>query len=293
MDSRRIEESELVLREDGAIYHLGLFPEDIADTIIVVGDQHRVAKISKYFTSIEVKKENREFVTHTGYFNGKRLTALSTGIGCDNIDIVLNELDALVNIDLKTRTIKQEKKSLNILRIGTSGSLQKDIPTGGFVVSEFGLGLDGLLHYYNFEEDEEEQMLLDEILKQTNYPKTAPELYLAKGSDVLLKQLSSDKTFTGITATANGFFGPQGRQLRLTPRLEGLNDKLSAFKFNEHIISNFEMETSALFGLGKLLGHNCSTICLILANRYHKTYIKDYPKAIDELIRYVLQRLTN
>ncbi|MFP5470835.1 MAG: phosphorylase, partial [Bacteroidia bacterium] len=186
----------------------------------------------------------------------------------------------------------QSKTSLNIVRIGTSGSLQKDIPTGSFVVSEFGLGLDGLLHFYNFEENEEEQTLLDEIIKQTSYPKTAPKLYLAKGNEALIQQLSSEETYLGITATANGFYGPQGRQLRLTPKIEGFNDRLSSFSYNNHIVSNLEMETSALFGLGKLLGHNCATICLILANRYNKTFIKDYPGGIDSLIRYVLQRLT-
>jgi uridine phosphorylase len=289
----RIAESELILREDGAIYHLGLLPEDIADDIIVVGDQNRVEKISSYFSSVEVKKESREFITHTGYFNGKRLSVISTGIGCDNIDIVLNELDALVNIDLKTRTEKVEKKSLNIVRIGTSGSLQEHIPVNSFVISELAMGLDGLLHFYPYKEDALEEELLQAILQQTNYPASAPKPYMAKGSDALIQKLSSDKTIKGITVTANGFYGPQGRQLRLAPKIEQFNEKLTAFKHKKYIVSNLEMETSALYGMGKLLGHNCATICVILANRYTKTFTKDYNQVIDDLIRYVLQRLTH
>ena len=292
MAINRIAESELILKDDGAIYHLGLLPEDIADDIIVVGDQNRVEKISRYFSSIEVKKENREFITHTGYFNGKRLSVISTGIGCDNIDIVLNELDALVNIDLKTRTEKTEKKSLNIVRIGTSGSLQEHIPINSFVISDYAMGLDGLLHFYQFKENALEDELLCAITEQTNYPDSAPKPYMVKGSDVLIDKLSSKETIKGITITANGFYGPQGRQLRLAPKIEQFNEKLTAFKHNNHLVSNLEMETSALYGLGKLLGHNCATICVILANRYTKTFTKDYDKIIDQLIQYVLKRLT-
>lgn len=289
--SKPIASSELVLNPDGSVYHLKLLPEQLANTVIVVGDQGRVEAISAYFESIECKVQNREFVTHTGIFNGKRITALSTGIGTDNIDIVVNELDALVNIDLKTRTIKSEHTSLNIIRIGTSGTLMKDIPVDSIVVSSFGLGFDGLMHFYKFEENAEERALLNEINVALNLPNELNKPYLVKADEKLFEKLSKD-FFTGITATASGFYGPQGRTLRLTPAVPDLNERMMHFAHNDMNITNFEMETSALYGLSRLLGHKACTACAIIANRANLEYSKDYKPTMDFLIRTVLERLT-
>lgn len=289
--SKPIASSELVLNADGSVYHLKLKPEQLADTVIVVGDQGRVEEISVYFESIECKVQNREFVTHTGIFNGKRITALSTGIGTDNIDIVLNELDALVNIDLKSRTIKPEHTSLNIIRIGTSGTLMKDIPVDSIVVSSFGLGFDGLMHFYKFEENSEERALLKEINIALNLPNELNKPYLVKADDRLFEILSKG-FFTGITATASGFYGPQGRKLRLTPAVPDLNERMMNFEHNNLNITNFEMETSALYGLSRLLGHKACTACAIIANRANLEYSKNYKPTMDLLIRTVLERLT-
>jgi uridine phosphorylase len=289
--SKPIASSELVLNADGSVYHLKLQPEQLADTVIVVGDQGRVEAISAYFDTIECKVQNREFVTHTGIFNGKRITALSTGIGTDNIDIVVNELDALVNIDLKTRTIKTEHTSLNIIRIGTSGTLMRDIPVDSIVVSSFGLGFDGLMHFYKFEENSEEKALLDQINIALNLPNELNKPYLVK-SDEKLFEILSKGFFTGITATASGFYGPQGRTLRLTPAVPDLNERMMNFAYNNLNITNFEMETSALYGLSRLLGHKACTACAIIANRANLEYSKNYKPTMDLLIRTVLERLT-
>lgn len=290
--SRIIEESELILRENGAIYHLGLLPEDVAETIIFVGDQNRVPKVSQHFDSIEVKKEVREFVTHTGILNGKRLSVISTGIGCDNIDIVMNELDALVNIDFSSRTIKTNKTSLDIVRIGTSGSLQKDIPVDSILISSHGLGLDGMLNYYNFEEKNNAKLLLDSISNHLNWGENLPPLRLAKADESLNKLLSSENTFSGITATANGFYGPQGRMLRLQPKKMDLNDKLTGFSHQNYRITNLEMETAAILGMGQLLGHKCASVNAILANRYTKEFSKNPAKIVEQAISNVLEKLT-
>jgi len=289
--SKPIASSELVLNPDGSVYHLKLKPEQLADTVIVVGDQGRVEAISAYFNTIECKVQNREFVTHTGTFNGKRITALSTGIGTDNIDIVVNELDALVNIDLSTRTIKSEHKALNIIRIGTSGTLMKDIPVDSIVVSSFGLGFDGLMHFYKFEENNEEKSILKEINAALNLPNELNKPYLVKADEKLFEILSKG-FFTGITATASGFYGPQGRTLRLTPAVPDLNERMMQFAYNDLNITNFEMETSALYGLSRLLGHSACTACAIIANRANLEYSKDYKPTMDILIRTVLERLT-
>lgn len=282
--------SELILNPDGSIFHLHLLPEQIAQDIIVVGDQGRVETISKHFDTIECKVSNREFTTHTGIFRGKRFSALSTGIGTDNIDIVLNELDALVNIDLKTREIKEKKTSLNIVRIGTSGALQGDIPVDSFVASSHGMGLDGLLNYYAGMADCDEPAIAEAFMKHAGWLKGLPYPYVVKASEKLLNLLAHDQ-IQGITATAPGFYGPQGRELRLKPALPDLNEKLGSFRFEKHRVTNFEMETSALYGLGKLLGHECCTICAIIANRVLKGYSKDYKAAIERLIVLVLERL--
>lgn len=287
----RIAESELVLNQDGSIYHLDLLPENIADTIILVGDQGRVEKISNLFDTIEYSGQKREFLTHTGSIGSKRLTVLSTGIGTDNIDIVINELDALVNIDLKTRTIKSETKSLNLIRLGTSGSLQEDLPVDSFLLSTHGIGFDGVFNYYEKAAEIEDTELTDAFVAQMDWNKNFPRPYIVKGSDALFNLLK-DGTRHGMTATANGFYGPQGRELRLKPTVPGLNERLSKFNYNGQRITNFEMETSALFGLGKALGHECATVCAVIANRFRKEYSKNHDRTVEQLISFVVERIT-
>jgi uridine phosphorylase len=287
----QIAESELVLNENGSIYHLDLLPENIADTIILVGDQGRVGKVSKHFDAIEYTGQKREFLTHTGRIGSERLTVLSTGIGTDNIDIVINELDALVNIDLDSRTVKPEKKTLNLIRLGTSGSLQEDLPVDSFLLSTHGIGFDGVLNYYADSRDIEDTALTEAFIEQTDWNADFPRPYIVEGSKTILELLKKG-TYQGITATANGFYGPQGRELRLKPRVPDLNEKLSKFEFDGHRVTNFEMETSALFGLGKALGHECATVCAIIANRYRKEYSKNHDLTIEQLIAFLLERLT-
>jgi uridine phosphorylase len=289
---RKIPASELVLNNDNSIYHLKLHPHQIAKDIIVVGDPGRVATISDYFDTIEHKVANREILTHTGTLNGKKLSVMSTGMGTDNIDIVLNELDALVNIDLENRIEKIEKTSLNIIRLGTSGALQADIPIDSFVVSEYGLGLDGLMNYYEFEQTQLELDLLKQFYAQTNYSKTFAQPYFVKASETLFNLLSPD-CHTGITATAGGFYGPQGRRLRIPLKEEQLNEKLNQFKYNNLRIANFEMETSALYGLSRALGHNSCTICAVVANRFSNQFSENYKVSVKKLIELLLSRLTN
>lgn len=284
--------SELIITNEGRIYHLDLLPEDIAETIIVVGDQERVPLVSQHFDSIEIKVNKREFYTHTGIKNGKRITVLSTGIGCDNIDIVVNELDALANIDLNTKLPKKEFKKLNFIRIGTSGSLQEDIPVDSYVISSHGLGFDGLMGFYNTNFEKDEIELQKEFINQVKWPKEANLPYFVKGSSYLEKKLG-DGMFHGITATANGFYGPQGRSLRLKAKVPNLNEYLNEFSFNDYRITNFEMETSALYGLSSMLGHEACTVCAIIANRFKKAYSKDYKKTVNELIITTLDRLTS
>lgn len=286
----KIAETELILNQDGSVYHLHLRPEDIAETILIVGDQERVAAISKRFDSIEFKTHNREFVTHTGYVGNKRITALSTGIGTDNIDIVMNELDAAVNIDLQQRIPKKEHTALNIIRIGTSGALQADIPVDGFLLSTHGLGFDGLLNFYDVANTEENEALVDAFIKHTGWKDNLARPYLFAGAEKLISKLGSGM-HKGITATAPGFYAPQGRELRLNAAMKNLNEQLTSFNFNGQHITNFEMETSALYGLGKALGHNCATVCAIIGNRVTMQFSKDYKKAIETLIDTVLERV--
>lgn len=288
---KKINASELVLNKDNSVYHLNLSPHQIAEDIIIVGDPGRVSTISNYFDSIEHKVSNREIVTHTGMLNGKKLTVMSTGMGTDNIDIVLNELDALVNIDLEGRVIKEVHTSLNIIRLGTSGSLQEDIPVDSFVISEFGLGLDGLMNYYEFEQTKEEIELLQEFYIQTNYSKTFAQPYFVKASSDLFNKLKGDY-ISGITATASGFYGPQGRVLRIPLKETQLNEKLRDFTYNDYRITNFEMETSALYGLSRALGHNACTICAIIANRFSGKTSDNYKLSVTKLIEQTLYKLT-
>lgn len=284
-------ETELILSSEKRVYHINLRNEDIADDVIVVGDQNRVAQISSYFSKIDFKTEHREFITHTGTFNGKRITVLSTGIGTDNIDIVLNELDAAVNINLEKRELNPAHRKLNIIRLGTSGALQGEIPVNGLVASSHGIGLDGLLNFYEGWKTINEDLISEAFIKQTNWQKNLPYPYCVAASETLLNKFND--THVGITATAPGFYGPQGRQIRLKASAPNLNELLTAFKLNDLRITNFEMETSALYGLGKLLDHNCLTICVIIANRVRKEFTSDYKKSVEILIENCLNKLSN
>jgi len=284
----RIAESELIINPRGAVYHLDLRPEEIADTIITVGDPDRVREVSKHFDSIEVQAQHREFITHTGRVGNKRLTVLSSGIGPDNIDIVLNELDALANIDFETRQIKPKLKALNIIRLGTSGSLQADIPVDSFVASTHGLGIDNLLHFYRLEQNEEENLLLQSFVTHTQLHGQGISPYISGSAPSLLKHFVTG-FHQGITVTCPGFYGPQGRILRLGIRNPELISRLMDFRFGPHRISNFEMETSAIYGLGRLLGHNCLALNAIVANRVQQTFSKDGKAAVENLIKKFIQ----
>lgn len=285
-----IQSSELILNPDGSVYHLNLKPEHIAHNIIFVGDQNRVEKITQFFDSIEFSTQKREFKTQTGIYKGKRLTVMSTGIGPDNIDIVINELDALVNIDLETRQPKEELTSLNIIRIGTSGSLQKDIPVDSFVMAKYGLGLDNMLRSYLI--DEISSYAIEEaFINHTKWDIRKGKPYVIKCSEKLEQLIESDKIFKGITATAGGFYGPQGRVLRLEIQDPELNGKMDNFNFDGTRITNLEMETAAIYGLSALLGHNALSLNAIIANRASGTFSEDPYKAVDELIAYTLNKL--
>jgi uridine phosphorylase len=286
----KIAESELILNKDSSVYHLNLHPEEISDIVINVGDPDRVSMVSAYFDTIEMKKNKREFITHTGIYKGRRISVLSTGIGTDNIDIVYNELDALVNIDLKTRTIKENLTSLNLVRIGTSGSLQADIPVDSFVCSSYGLGLDGLLNFYELFNDEEESEIINTFINHFPNQGIFSQSYLSRASKKLIDLLSPEM-YKGITASCSGFYAPQMRQLRLKPSRMNLIEKLNSFRFKENKITNFEMETGAMYGLAKLLGHHCCSVNVIVANRISQQYSEDPEKAMHKLIVTVLDRL--
>lgn len=288
---KEYKESELILNADGSIYHLKLRPEHLADTVIVVGDQGRVPLISKHFEKVECQIQSREFLTHTGFFNKKRISVTSTGIGTDNIDIVLNELDAVANIDLEIRVPRDERKTLDIIRLGTSGALQPDIPVDTLVASAYGLGFDGLMHFYDYNKTLSEQKMAEAFASHTNWSRLLPYPYIFAASKHLLKKLAGE-LIQGITGTANGFYGPQGRELRIPLAFPEMNDQIETFSFNGQRITNFEMETSALYGLGKVLGHNTLTVCNIIANRTRKEYSKDVKKSIDQMILYMLEKIS-
>ncbi|TRX35764.1 phosphorylase [Flavobacterium sp. ZT3R18] len=287
-----IQQSELILNPDGSVYHLNLKPEHIAYDIIFVGDQDRVEKITKHFDTIEFSTQKREFKTQTGTYKGKRLTVMSTGIGPDNIDIVINELDALVNIDLETRKPKEKLTSLNIIRIGTSGSLHADIPVDSFVLSKFGLGLDNMLRSYLIDAVSNIEME-NAFVKHTDWDLRKGMPYAISCSEKLQKIIESDKMHKGITATAGGFYGPQGRVLRLDIQDVNLNSKMDNFLFEDNRITNLEMETAAIYGLSALLGHHALSLNAIIANRASGTFSEDPYKAVDELIEYTLNKLSN
>ena len=276
--------SELIINDRGAIYHLNVRPEEIADTIITVGDPERVAEVSKYFDRVEHKLAHREFITHTGYIGQKRISVLSTGIGPDNIDIALNEIDALANINFDTRTINDQKKSVSIIRMGTCGSLQGEVGVNELVAGTHGLGIDNVLHFYTQENNEEEKAILAAFDEHTKISAHKIQPYIATASAGLLKHFTEGYSH-GITVTCPGFYGPQGRILRLPLKMPNLVDQMTSFKYGQHRIANFEMETSAIYGLCNLLGHQCLSINVIIANRVKKEYSKDMGKAVDHMIQ--------
>uniref|UniRef100_UPI0039A48860 nucleoside phosphorylase n=1 Tax=Ornithobacterium rhinotracheale TaxID=28251 RepID=UPI0039A48860 len=278
-----IKASELPLNPDGSVYHLNLLPEDIADTIILVGDPERVSRVSKFFDKVEIQKHKREFVTHTGVKNGKRLTVLSSGIGTDNIDIVINELDALVNVDLHTREIKDEKKSLKFVRFGTSGTVNPSIKAGDFVASRYTAGFDGLMHFYPQHQNSQFQEL---FLKDFKYESIRPMVYTSECDSDLLKLFKS-QTVLGNTGSLSGFYGPQGRQVRLKSLDNDFLDHLHTCG-----LDNFEMETSAIYSFSKMLGHKALSLNCIIANRTTGEFLQSYKESVNEMIELGLDILT-
>ncbi len=293
LDQTIIQPSELILTDNNRIYHLDLAPGEIADTIITVGDQDRVDQVSRHFDVIELKRQHREFKTYTGVLNGKRLTVLSTGIGTDNIDIVLNELDALVNIDFSSRRQKSSTTSLNIVRIGTSGALQPDIPVGSFVASEIGLGFDNLLHFYGHDASMVNSEISEAFVSHTQWNSSNSIPYAVQADTELLSKFQSDKIIAGITATNVGFYGPQGRVLRLPLEDPALPEKIASFRFGGKKITNLEMETSAIYSMSKMLGHRALSLNAIIANRALGTFSAQPKQDIENLIEHTLSVLTS
>jgi len=286
-----MKKTELILNRDGSIFHLNLKLSDISDRIIIVGDPGRVDILAEYLSDIRVRKENREFKTVTGLFENFELTILSSGIGTDNIDIVLNELDALVNIDLATGELKNDPVSLTIVRIGTSGSLRSDIPAGSAIITETAVGFDGLLHYYSGYDWLLDSVTADTIAEHLEWPDTFAYPYAINADKELLERFKDDGFVRGITISAPGFYAPQGRILRLQPFDTEINDKLANYNFRDRKICNYEMESSAIYGLSGLLGHKALTICAIIANRVTGEFIQDYKPLINEIAQKVLRRL--
>lgn len=285
----KIAESDLIINPDGSIYHLNLLPGDVADTVITVGDPDRVGEVSKYFDSIEFKKGKREFITHTGLVGNKRVTVLSTGIGTDNIDIVFNELDALVNIDFETREVKKELTSLNIIRVGTSGAVQSDVPMGTILASSFGLGMDALMNYYVHDLSGDERSLLDDIKTHFAHLKNINP-YLTAASDTLLNTIGKDMA-KGITITAPGFYAPQGRQVRAKNAVPNFIKLINSFKSNQNRITNLEMETAGIYALAKVLGHKALSVNAILASRVNLEFSNEPNKIVEQAIKMVLERI--
>lgn len=288
---KRIGDSELIINNRGGIYHLNLRPEELAPTVITVGDPHRVKLVSRHFDSIEVTHQHREFITHTGYCGSKRISVVSTGIGPDNIDIVLNELDALVNIDFELKIPRTDLRSLHIIRIGTSGSLQPDIPVDSVVASTHGIGLDNLMHFYTEEHDELETSILKIFVEHTRLDNHLSYPYMYASDSGLIAKLAKDH-YKGITVTCPGFYGPQGRVLRLGLAQPNLVDLMTTFSYDNFRVTNFEMETAAIYGLGKAMGHRCLSLSSIVANRVNKTFSSHSDKSMDNLIVNTLKAIT-
>lgn len=286
----KIEDSELIINSDGSAFHLHIKPEELADTVILVGDPGRVDMVASFFDSAEFRRQSREFVTITGRYRDKRMTVLSTGIGTDNIDIVVNELDALANIDFRTREIKPEHKSLRLLRIGTSGSIQPDIPIGSFVFSHISVGCDGLLNWYAGRENVTVKEMEEAFVKAVDWDRHLPAPYFVRASEELIEAFK-DTTLKGVTISASGFYGPQGRVLRLPLAMTGMVERFAAFRFGEYKITNFEMESSALAGLSRQLGHRAGTVCCIIANRPNGDALTDYQPHVEKLVKLALDTL--
>ena len=287
-----ISHTDLILNPDGSVYHLHLLPEDIAGTILLVGDPGRVKKVSRHFNSVEVQKENREFVTHTGTYSGERITVLSTGIGTDNIDIVLNELDALVNVDLERRKPVEHTSSLNFIRLGTCGALHREIVPGTSITSVIAGGFDNLYHFYRDPGSIEVPGLSEAFRNHTKWPDHQSFPYFVRGSEELIRLFARDGQMEGITLSSPGFYAPQVRSIRLTPFDEDLVNKISSFHFENLGVNNFEMECSALYALSAMLGHQAVTICVAIANRITSSYLEDYQPQLDQLIIHVLDKLS-
>ncbi len=283
--------SELIINGDGSVFHLHLKPEELADNVILVGDPGRVDMVAEYLSDIEFRHSSREFVTTTGKFNGKRITVVSTGIGCDNIDIVMNELDALANIDFKTREIKENKRSLNILRIGTCGAIQPDIPLGSFIFSHISVGCDGLLNWYADRDKIAMPEIEEAFKKHVGWAKHLPDPYFVKASPKLIDKFS-DSTIEGMTIAASGFYGPQGRVLRMGLAMPDMVDRFESFSFDGHRITNFEMEGSAVAGIAAHLGHNAGTVCCVIANRHIGSSNPDYKAQVRKLVELSLTKMS-
>ena len=288
----RINESELIINPDGSVFHLHLKPDQVARNIILVGDPARVEMVAGFFDRIDHMAENREFVSRTGQYQGTPFTVISTGIGTDNIDIVLNELDALVNVDFQTRTAKSECTSLRIVRIGTSGSLQEDLPVDSWVLSRRAIGFDGLLNFYDGVERISDIDFESRLVAETGWSDRLTRPYVVKVDEEVANALMGDNVHEGVTISAPGFYGPQGRVIRLPLQNPAINDRLSDFRYNGERITNYEMECSAIYGLSRLLGHKAATVCAIIANRKAGTSSNDYKPVVKSLVQYVLDRLS-
>jgi uridine phosphorylase len=288
----RIEESELILNADGSVFHLHLKPGEIANDIILVGDPDRVELIAGYFSKIEVSRKNREFVSKTGIYNGKRISVVATGIGTDNVDIVVNELDALVNVDFQKREVREQRQSLNFVRIGTSGSLQRDIPVDSYVVSTNAVGFDGMLNFYKNIESVSNLQFEAALIKHLSWNPRLTTPYVVAAGEKILSRIKTPQMIEGVTISAPGFYGPQGRVIRLAIQDEQINNKIASFRFNDLRITNYEMECSAIYGLSALMGHQAATVCAIIANRQAGQYSKDYHPVVKNLIEVILQQLT-
>jgi uridine phosphorylase len=284
--------SELVLNPDGSIYHLKLFPGQVADTVIIVGDPGRVGIVSAFFDRIEFRISNREFVTHTGIYRGKRVTVISSGIGTDNIDIVMNELDALVNIDLEKRTARPDRRSLDLFRLGTTGGLQRDIPLNSIILSRYACGFDAVLNFYADRNRVADLQMEKAFRDHTGWDPCLPDPYFVRSSDELFS-LFPDGVHSGITISAPGFYGPQGRKIRLSPLDPHLNDRLETFRYEGMRILNYEMESSALFGLARLLGHRAVTLCTMIASRTSLEFTGDHRSGVDNLINFTLEHISH
>ncbi len=283
----KISETDLLLNPDGSVYHLNLLPKHISDTIIAVGDPSRVYQVSQFFDEVEFEMNKREFITHVGKFKGKKITVISTGIGTDNVEIFFSELDALVNIDLKTREIKPRRKKLRVIRIGTSGALQEDIALGSSLVSDFAVGFDNLMNFYDLPMNDEETGLAHDIQKKTGLPFMP---YVVRGSESLLKQIGFDMR-VGNTVTCPGFYAPQGRELRAPVRFAHLLEDLNYYHKGDFWLTNFEMETAGYYAMARLLGHESLSVNAILANRIKNKFVKNPNRVVEALIEKVLERI--